>query len=325
MIKILVTGATGFAGGNILCYLADKYSPTEVIGSGRNKEKAKELIAQGYSILVGDLLDIDFVRDMLSGFDVIVHCAAKSSIWGSYDSFYKANVLATKNLLEVVPQGKQIIYISTANIYFDYSHRLYITEKEHRPNAYSNHYANTKYEAERMVLESSGLFSVALRPRAIIGVGDTVVFPRLIKTYKDGKLRLIGKGDNIIDFTSINNLCHAVNLCIENKEKAHAEMFNVTNGDTIKLWDQIILILSQFGLESDLKSVPYSLAYIVARFNEIIARDDDPEPSISVYGLAGLKYSVTLSIEKICNQLGYTPVESSTETVANFVEWYKNR
>ena len=39
-----------------------------------------------------------------------------------------------------------------------------------------------------------------LRPRAILGVGDTVVFPRLLRAHKEGKLRVIGKGDNVIDF-----------------------------------------------------------------------------------------------------------------------------
>ena len=323
MIKILVTGATGFVGGYLLRYLANKFGSSNVFGTGRSKVKAKELIIQGHYILVGDLSDADFVRDKLSGFDVIVHCAAKSSIWGTYDSFYKANVLATQNILEVLASGKQIIYISTANIYFDYSNRFDISEKNPRPNKHSNHYATTKYEAERMVIETSDCFTVALRPRAIIGVGDTVVFPRVLKAYKDGKLRMIGKGDNIIDFTSVNNLCHAVNLCIENKEKADGEIFNVTNGDSIKLWDQIKLILVQLGHKPDLKSVPYTLAFISAWFNEIKTRDQDPEPTLTVYGLAVLKYSVTLSIDKIRKKLGYIPVESSTDTVSDFIDWYK--
>ena len=323
MIKILVTGATGFVGGHLLRYLAYKFGSSNVFGTGRSIVKAKELITQGHSILVGDLSDADFVRDKLSGFDVIVHCAAKSSIWGTYDSFYKANVLATQNILEVLAPEKQIIYISTANIYFDYSDRFDISEKNHRPNAHSNHYATTKYKAERIVIESSDCYTVALRPRAIIGVGDTVVFPRVLKAYKEGRLRMIGKGDNIIDFTSINNLCHAVNLCIENKEKANGEMFNVTNGDTIKLWDQIKLILVQLGHKSDLKSVPYLLAFFSAWFNEIKTCDQDPEPTLTVYGLAVLKYSVTLNIDKIRKNLAYIPVESSTETVSDFIDWYK--
>ena len=75
-----------------------------------------------------------------------------------------------------------------------------------------------------------------LRPRAILGAGDTVVFPRLLRAHKEGRLRIIGKADNEIDFTSIKNLCRAVELCIEKKEIAHRQIYNVTNGDTINLW-----------------------------------------------------------------------------------------
>ena len=58
---------------------------------------------------------------------------------------------------------------------------------------------------------------------------------------------MIGKGDNVIDFTSIKNLCCALELCIE-KEIAHRQIYNVTNGDTINLWDEIKLVLSAVGL-----------------------------------------------------------------------------
>ncbi len=66
------------------------------------------------------MVDPEFVNSQLTSHDLIVHCAAKSSVWGSYDSFYKANVVATKNLLEVINSEHQLIYISTANIYFNF-------------------------------------------------------------------------------------------------------------------------------------------------------------------------------------------------------------
>ena len=88
-------------------------------GTGRSL-KASILSDEGYTIKVGDLVDPEFVNSQLTFYDLIIHCAAKSSIWGSYDSFYKANVVATKNLLEVIYSKQQLIYISTANIYFNF-------------------------------------------------------------------------------------------------------------------------------------------------------------------------------------------------------------
>jgi len=324
-MKILITGATGFAGGHLLRYLSKMYGIENVHGTGRDYSKARELTKEGFIIKVGDLVDRDFVKAQLSCYDLIVHCAAKSAVWGSYDSFYQANVIATKNIVDVVSPGKQIIHISTANIYFNYKDCFDIRESDPLPKEFNNHYAATKYEAEQIVLKLVDTsFATVLRPRAIIGVGDTVVFPRLLRAHNEGRLRIIGKGDNSIDLTSINNLCYAVKLCMDKKEIANGEVYNITNGDTIKLWDEIKTVLSGLGLDTKLKSIPYNLAYIFARYQELTTSENDKEPAMTCYGVGVLNYSINLNIEKAKKELAYEPVESSKQTLKDFVNWYKS-
>lgn len=323
-MKILITGATGFAGGYILRYLSKIYGIENVHGTGRNQSKASELMHEGFVIKVGDLVDERFVKAQLHSYDLIIHCAAKSAVWGSYDSFYQANVIATKNILAVVNPGKQIIYISTANMYFNYKDRIDVRENDSLPNNFSNHYSATKYEAEQFVLRIADTsFATVLRPRAIIGVGDTVVFPRLLRVHNEGRLRMVGKGDNVIDLTSINNLCHSVKLCIDKKEIANGEVYNITNGDTINLWDEIKAVLSGLGFDTKLKLIPYHLAYLFARYHELATSENDKEPAMTCYGVAVLKYSINLNIEKAKKELAYEPVESSKQTLKDFVDWYK--
>ena len=323
-MKILITGATGFAGGYLLRYLSDNYGIENVHGTGRSHSKAAKLSDEGFTIKVGDLVDPEFVNSQLTSYDLIVHCAAKSSVWGSYDSFYKANVVATKNLLEVINSEHQLIYISTANIYFNFQNRRSVFEDDILPDTFNNHYAVTKYKAEQLVLaHQKEAFVTVLRPRAILGVGDTVVFPRLLRAHKEGRLRLIGNGENEIDFTSIKNLCYAVKLCIEKKEIANREIYNVTNGDTINLWDEIKSVLSSVGLSTELKSVPYFLAFLIAKFHEFKTSEHSHEPAMTCYGVGVLNYSISLNIDKITNELGYKPIENSKQTLEDFVSWYK--
>ena len=323
-MKILITGATGFAGGYLLRHLSNIYGVENVHGTGRSLSKAKTLSNEGFTIKVGDLVDPEFVNSQLTSYDLIVHCAAKSSVWGSYDSFYKANVVATKNLLEVIHTEQQLIYISTANIYFNFENRRSIREDDPLPNSFNNHYAATKYEAEQIVLAHyKKAIVTVLRPRAILGVGDTVVFPRLLRAHKEGRLRIIGKGENEIDFTSIKNLCYAVKLCIEKKEIANRQIYNVTNGDLINLWDEIKSVLSSVGLSTELKSVPYFLAFLIAKFHEFKTSEHSHEPSMTCYGVGVLNYSISLNIDKITNELGYKPIENSKQTLEDFVFWYK--
>ena len=323
-MKILITGATGFAGGYLLRYLSDNYGIENVHGTGRSHSKAAKLSDEGFTIKVGDLVDPEFVNSQLTSYDLIVHCAAKSSVWGSYDSFYKANVVATKNLLEVINSEHQLIYISTANIYFNFQNRRSVFEDDILPDTFNNHYAATKYKAEQLVLaHQKEAFVTVLRPRAILGVGDTVVFPRLLRAHKEGRLRMIGNGENEIDFTSIKNLCYAVELCIEKKEIANRQIYNVTNGDTINLWDEIKSVLSSVGLSTELQSVPYFLAFLIAKFHEFKTSEHSHEPAMTCYGVGVLNYSISLNIDKITNELGYKPIENSKQTLEDFVSWYK--
>jgi len=323
-MKILITGATGFAGGHLLRYLSKMYGIENVHGTGRDQSKARELRNEGFMIKVGDLVDRSFVKAQLSSYDLIVHCAAKSAVWGSYDSFYQTNVIATKNILDVVSPGKQIIHISTANIYFNYKDRFDIRESDPLPKDFNNHYAATKYEAEQLVLKiAESSFATVLRPRAIIGIGDTVVFPRLLRVHNEGRLRIIGKGGNSIDLTSINNLCHSVKLCMDKKEIANRQVYNITNGDTIKLWDEIKAVLSGLDLDTKLKSIPYNLAYLFAKYQELTTSENDKEPAMTCYGVGVLNYSIDLNIEKAKKELAYEPVESSKQTLKDFVNWYK--
>lgn len=325
-MKILVTGVTGFLGGQLIQYLNNKYSKEQLVGTGRNIKKAKHLQDLGYNIILGDLSNASFVSENFRNFDCIIHCAAKSSVWGTYESFYDANILSTENLIKVCGPNTQLIYISTANIYFNYSNRINIKESDELPEALSNYYAETKYLAEQIILNATQQFSrTILRPRAIIGIGDSVVFPRLLKAYDEGKLRMVGNGKNRIDFTSINNLCHAIDLCIGKREPSNNQIYNITNGDTVNLWTVIKEVLSAFGKTKRIISVPYILAYYAAKIQELLNAKKGVEPSITCYGVAVLKYSVSLNIDKIKKELAYEPLESSEQTLREFISWYKTK
>ena len=321
-MKVLITGATGFVGGHFLRYFSSLYGKQNVHGTGRNKEQVEVLKAEGFTLLCGDLLDINFVSTHLASYDVYVHCAAKSSIWGTYNSFYLANVLATKNLLACVPSGSQFIYLSSANMYFTYSNRTLICEDDEL--CLTSFYAKTKREAELLVLNTAKINPTILRARAIVGIGDTVVFPRVIRAYNEGRLRIIGSGDNKIDFTSINNLCLAVHLSIKNRVVSSGQVYNISNGDTIVLWDEIKNILTKLGYTAELKTVPYSLAYLVAKFKELKTNLEDNEPAMTCYGVAVLNYSMSLDSSKAFRELGYVPAENSLKTLSDFVLWFKN-
>lgn len=326
-MRILVTGATGFAGGYIIRYLRDQLPGVTIAGTGRNYEKAIKLEEEGFKIYRGDLSDPVYVSSELESFTHIVHCAARSSIWGNYNDFYRDNVVCTSTLLNSVPSLERFIFISTANIYFDFSDRFGVSEDDPLPASYVSCYPRTKLMAEREVLSfnRNGVHTTSLRPRGIIGPGDTTSMPRIMKAYLDDKIKIVGSGRNVVDFTSIGNLAHAVKLSLTAGENTRGEAYNITDGEVLGFWSLLTDTMKNLGYEKKIGRVPYPVVYLAALISEMVAKvRGGYEPTLTRYAAGVMKASFTLSIEKAKRDLGYSPVISSGDTINEFLEWYKS-
>ena len=325
-MKVLITGATGFLGSRTLEELILDSQVTHIVATGRTLTKDRIIDNSKIKYILGDLSDYNFVRSLFEcQFDVIINTASLSSPWGNEKDFYKANVLTQRNLIEFSKKHgvKKFIYISSPSIYFNGKDRLDVNENQ-IPEHFANHYARTKRQAE-LHLINSGLKYIILRPRAIIGRGDRVIMPRLINAHKAGKLKIIGKGNNIADLTSVSNVVQAVLLSINASDKAINETYNITNGDPVILWDSINYVLKKLNKKEVTKRVPFSVAYIAAFISETYASYiSKNEPAITRYGVGVLAKSFTLDITKSKEKLKYQPNTSTMESIQEFVNWYIN-
>ncbi|MFN8577402.1 MAG: NAD(P)-dependent oxidoreductase [Candidatus Sericytochromatia bacterium] len=266
-MKVIVTGATGFLGGKIAETLS-KDNRFDVVATGRDKKKAEILENQGIKTQVGSLEDKDFLFNLTKDAEIIIHSAALSSPWGKYDEFYRANILATDNIVKACKKNeiKRIVHISTPSIYFDYNDRFNVKE-DFLPKEFVNYYASTKYEAEKIIDKAfeDGIETVSLRPRAIVGEGDTTIMPRLLKAHNTGRLKIIGDGKNIVDVTSVKNVVDAVLLSINAEKKALGQHYNITNGEPILMWELVETTLNKLGFQLNKKTVPFKIAYNLAK------------------------------------------------------------
>jgi len=213
-MKVLVTGATGFLGGALTRRL---YSMGWYITAlGRNVSKLKNLESEGMQVLQVDLKDKKNMSDVCKDQDIVFHCAALPSPWGNFEEFYQANVIGTRNVIQGCEEHKvkRLVYVSTPSLYFGYSSRMNVKETDALPEPVSN-YAATKILAEEEIDKAfaNGLAAISIRPRALFGPGDTVIFPRLIPRLQSGRLPILGDGENIVDLTYIENVVDALLLC----------------------------------------------------------------------------------------------------------------
>lgn len=327
-MKILVTGATGFIGERYIRHLAEQRNDVRLHFTGRRIERGNALSAlTGAHFFRGDLLDLPYLQHICKDMDVVVHCAGMSGIWGDYDLYYRANVTGTENLLRACASTgvRRFVNLSSPSIYFDFLDHLNITE-DFLPAAFADHYARTKYQAEVRVANahSDQLRTLSLRPRMVLGAGDCQVFPRLIESRRQGLLRRIGEGRNIVSTTHIQNLLQALDCAVFGPDAVTGDVYNIADAQPQKLWDIIDRMLQAVGLPAVTRQVPVGLAMAAATAMETWyrLRRIEHEPRLMRLKVALMSRSFTLSIEKAQRKLGYRPVADVDDAIAEFSHWW---
>lgn len=325
-MKVLITGATGFLGFRTLERLIQEDSISEIVATGRTLKPTHALVDAKITYVLGELTDATFVDRIVQGMDAIIHAAALSSPWGALEAFEQANVETQKLLIAAALKNQitRFVYISTPSMYFEMKDKWQIKESDPLPKQFINHYAATKRQAE-ILLEKSGIPFVSLRPRALTGRGDTVIMPRLIRALKEGRLKIIGSGKNSADLTSVSNVADAIVLSLFAEGNAVNQIYNISNGEPVVLWEAIADVLKQLDLTPPTKKIPFGLVKVVAHTMEFKARiTDKKEPALTVYGVGTLAKSFTMDITKARNLLGYEPKVSTAEAIQEFAIWYRS-
>lgn len=324
-INLLVTGATGFLGSRLIEHLVEVDQAYNIIATGRKFTLNNKVLSNSVNYFLGDLSDSSFVQSLFKNdIDVVINCASLSAPWGTKDAFYLANITTQKNLIDESLKFhiNRFIYISSPSIYFNFKNSLGIKEEDPLPKKMVNNYARTKYQAE-LLLKKSGLSYVILRPRALIGRGDTVIMPRLIRSHMEGRLKIMGTGNNQVDLTSVSNMTEAIRLAIETSN--YNEAYNISNGEPINLWDSINEILLAIGLNGIESKLSYPFLYSVATAMELQAKllKSKSEPILTRYSVGVLAKSFTFNISKAQEKLNYHPKQTTSAAIAEFAKWYK--
>lgn len=327
-MKVLVTGATGFLGGALTRHLHG--IGWDVTALGRNAERLNQLEGKGVRVQSLDLKQKDELINIFKNQEIVFHCAAFPSPWGNFEKFYQANVIGTRNVVNacMVNNVKRLVYVSTPSIYFDYNSRMNVKENDILPEPISN-YAATKLLAEEEIDKgfANGLAVITIRPRAIFGPGDTVIFPRLIPRLQSGRLPILGDGENVVDLTYIENVVDALLLCAESPANTFGKKYNISNGEPVKIWKLVGRICDELNLPHPKRKISFQTAKTVATILERIYTliPTQPEPPLTRVSVSMMANNTTLDISAAKNELGYQPRVSVDEGFQLFMKWWKDK
>lgn len=265
-MKILVTGGGGFL-GQALCR-GLKARGHEVVSYNRGRYAA--LDALGVQQVQGDLTDRAALVAAAQGCGAVFHNAAKAGAWGSYDSYYQANVVGTEHVLAACREhavGK-LIYTSTPSVTHRATFPVEGGTAETVPYGENLQapYPQTKKLAEQAVLAANGpaLATVALRPRLIWGVGDNNLLPRLIERARSGRLRFVGDGNNRMDATYVDNAAQAHFDAFDHLGPGAAcagRAYFISNGEPKTLRETLNSLLAAAGAPTVTGTLPFRLGY----------------------------------------------------------------
>jgi nucleoside-diphosphate-sugar epimerase len=188
--NVLITGATGFIGGEILQRLEEHTRGMiwSLVRPKNNCDIATRLIeryqrsglnrgpAGHVQAVAGDVtcegwnLSADHHEAITRQADFIIHCAADTSFAPNHDT-RQTNVTGVQNLITLAQQCQRrplIVYISTASNVGTTEHCCLTEDEGCQPdNEHFNGYTQSKAEAEAL-LRASGLSVLHLRPTIVL-------------------------------------------------------------------------------------------------------------------------------------------------------------
>ena len=326
-MNVLVTGGGGFLGQALCRNLVER--GFEVVSFNRGTYPA--LAALGVRQVQGDLADRDAVLAAAKGATAIFHNAAKAGAWGSYESYHQANVIGTRNVLEACRAHDiaRLVYTSTPSVTHRATHPVEGGTADTVPygTAFKAHYATTKTIAEQEVLAANdaSLATVALRPRLIWGPGDNQLLPRLANRARQGRLRIVGSGDNLIDTTFIDNAAQAhidaFHHLLPGAPCAGRAYF-ISNGEPMPARTLVNALLRAVGAPPVDKHLSFRTAYAIgavceAAWNVLPLRG---EPPLTRFLAEQLATSHWYDMGPATRDFGYVPKVTIAEGLARLAE-----
>lgn len=314
-MKIFITGGAGFLGINLIRYLLkENHSIISLDISDFNYEDVHNKIVN----IKGDIRNKNLLNEVINEIDIIIHTAAALPLYKKEDIF-STDIDGSKNLLEVAfnKKVKKFIHISSTAVYgIPNHHPIYEDDKLDGVG----YYGQAKIEAEEICLDfrKRGMCVPILRPKSFIGPERLGVFALLYDWANDGKnFPVIGKGENKYQLLDVEDLCHAIDLCIKLPEDIVNDTFNIGAKIFSTMKEDYQAVLDFAGYGKKIISLPEKPIILILKILEELKLS----PLYKwVYETASKDSFV--SIEKAERVLGFNPKYSNKDALIRNYKWY---
>jgi dihydroflavonol-4-reductase len=327
-MNILVTGATGFIGFNLVKFLSNKKH--QVLALIRNPEKAAPLLALNISLIHKDIRELDSSISKEIKVDAIFHLAGlRGEGRGSLKAYQEINIEGTRRLLSAF--GKRIqrfIYCSSVSVY---GHPLNLPADEEHHCSPEKIYGWSKFQAEELVQEiclQQKIPMTIIQPVISYGPYDYYgMMTKLFKLLDTQRFFMIGNGRNRVHLVYISDLIEGFYLALK-KPQAAGEKFIIAGKKPIMIKDLLFLIAAELNRKVPRLKIPIRFAKLCGLFMErlyaLAPAVFSGEPIVTRDKVDILTVDRCYSIDKAAKLLGYNPKVDYNEGIKLTAQWLRD-
>jgi nucleoside-diphosphate-sugar epimerase/predicted dehydrogenase len=322
--KILVTGATGFLGSRLIEVLSER--GYQVRALARKLSDIAKLKGLNVEIFFGDVANMDSLKPVFEGVDMVVHAAADTS--GREDESELSTIQGTKNVVDLCRHSKvkKLIYISSCSVYgvADYKKGQIVTEEsalERFPEK-RGYYSDAKLKAEEIItsaMAEGDLPIACLRPGTIFGPGGEIFTPMMGFALGSRLFGIIGNGKFVLPLVYIDNLVDAIIATVE-KQESTGKKFNVVDSDNMTKKMYVEVLLKKIYSKSRYIYVPFWLLYLTVFAQEIALKMLKRKPFLTRYRLISSQRNILYDSSKIKNELNWKPPYTMRDAVKSVID-----
>lgn len=343
MSTILVTGAAGFIGSNLVKAIYKQYENPVVVGIDsvndyydvRLKEERLKSLEQypNFTFIKGNIADKALIDQLFAEyeFDVVVNLAAQAGVRYSItnpSAYIESNIIGFYNILEACRHSydggkhgvQHLVYASSSSVYGSNKKVPYSTDdKVDNPVSL---YAATKKSNELMSHAYSKLYNIpstGLRFFTVYGPAgrpDMAYFGFTNKLVKGEKIQIFNYGHCKRDFTYVDDIVEGV---IRVMKKAPAKqvgedglpippyaVYNIGNNNPENLLDFVTILQEEL-----IRAGVLPQDYDFDAHKELVPMQPGDVP---------VTYADTSALER---DFGFKPSTSLRDGLRTFAEWYK--
>lgn len=287
-MKILITGASGFVGRELVKQLQKKHTIIKYNTSDGN-----------------NILDLKNLNQKMKGINIVIHLASK--INENKKEIFQTNVDGTKNVINSAIQNnvKKIIFLSSTGVYGENKN---IIDEKTIPKPKTN-YEISKLKAEEIILQNKNKIHTNIIRSAMI-FGNNSYWKNMFNILKKN-FPLPCNGKNNFQIIYVKDLVYAIELVMKNGEKN--EIYLVSGDEKWTLEQFCKYSKNIISNNNTILKIPKKIALLIGKIFKIKIINENniyhlcKERNYSLKKIKSLgfkqKYSLKKSIQKTIKEM----------------------